>query len=292
MTLKRIERLIDDARDSANMADLDSITDKRIILYMNRVQSMIEDVLFKSNSMNNIFMDSLEITMVPGTTEYALNFDTYGINSIKSVGIKRNSSVGYILDPLSFISEKESGAKIGYSLREGYIVFNFQSQSGSTIVVHYNRKIPTLWKRFGAAISVAAAGTITVGATTDDILVDYDDFFTTVDKDGVILSRNNRILTYTKETGVLTFTVGTVAPIVTSYVIPGKYATTHSQLPSECEKVFLEVLERRLAQRKSEKDMNVISPLTDREISAIDAVFSKGNDDNEVPPTPEYSEFI
>jgi hypothetical protein len=77
-----------------------------------------------------------------------------------------------------------------------------------------------------------------------------------------------------------------------SYVIPGKYATSHSQLPDECEKLFLEVLERRIAQRQSQTDtMSLISPLTAQEEALIDAVFAKGSDDNLVPPIVDYVEF-
>lgn len=291
MTLRRIERLLRDARYSANVQDIDALTDEIMLYYANRTQSMIEDRLFKINSMNNLFMDEQEITIVDGQIEYDLNFDVYALNSIKSVGIRRDASVGYIIEPLDFISEKESGMRLGYYLREGKIGLNFQKTSNGPVVIKYNRKIPSLWKRFGAAITSSGAGTVTVGATTDDILT-FDDFFCTVNADGVIQSRNNRISTYNTATGVLTFTAGTGTIANGEYVVVGKYATTHSQLPQECEKVFLEILERRIAQRQSQADIAVISGLTEAEIQSIEDVFAKGNDDNEVPPTPNYSEFI
>lgn len=291
MTLRRIERLLRDARYSANVQDIDALSDEIMLYYANRTQSMIEDRLFKINSMNNLFMDEQEITIVDGQIEYDLNFDIYALNSIKSVGIRRDASVGYIIEPLDFISEKESGMRLGYYLREGKIGLNFQKTSNGPVVIKYNRKIPSLWKRFGAAITSSGDGTVTVGATTDDILT-FDDFFCTVDADGVIQSRNNRISTYNTATGVLTFTAGTGTIANGEYVVVGKYATTHSQLPQECEKVFLEILERRIAQRQSQADIAVISGLTESEIQSIEDVFAKGNDDNEVPPTPNYSEFI
>ena len=291
MTLRRIERLLRDARYSANVQDIDALSDEIMLYYANRTQSMIEDRLFKINSMNNLFMDEQEITIVDGQIEYDLNFDVYALNSIKSVGIRRDASVGYIIEPLDFISEKESGMRLGYYLREGKIGLNFQKTSNGPVVIKYNRKIPSLWKRFGAAITSSGVGTVTVGATTDDILT-FDDFFCTVDADGAIQSRNNRISTYNTATGVLTFTAGTGTIANGEYVVVGKYATTHSQLPQECEKVFLEILERRIAQRQSQADIAVISGLTEAEIQSIEDVFAKGNDDNEVPPTPNYSEFI
>ena len=140
--------------------------------------------------------------------------------------------------------------------------------------------------------------TLTVGATTEDIL-DIDDYFCTVDINGVIKTRGNRVLTYTKATGVLTFTVGTSVPDTGTnipangqYVIPGEYATSHSQLPRECEKIFLDMLERRVAQRQSQADlMSAITPLTAQEEALVDAVFAKGSDDNLVPPIVDYVEF-
>ena len=43
MTLRRLERLISEARISSNTQDQDSITDSLLVLYANRVQSMIEE---------------------------------------------------------------------------------------------------------------------------------------------------------------------------------------------------------------------------------------------------------
>jgi len=291
MSLRRIEMLLRDARYSSNVQDVDTITDEVMIHYSNRVQSMIEDLIFKINSTNNIFMATQEITMVAGTTLYPLNYDIYGVSAIKSVGIKRTTSAGYIVDPLRYLSEKFSGSSFGYSIQEGNINLNFISASGYPIVVNYVRKIPTLGKRFGK-VSAIGSGTATVPATASTELLDtYDDFFTAVDVDGIVVARNCRITSYVYSTGVITYTGGTGTVAVGNYIIPGKYSTSHSQLPQECEKVFLEVLERRIAQRQSATDMNVISPLTDREIKSVEDVFAKGSDDDAIPPTPMYSEF-
>lgn len=290
--LRRLERLLEEARYSSNTEDVDAITDKLLVRYSNRVQSMIEDAIFKINSMNNIFMGELEITMLDGTIEYDLPFDTYGVSALKSVGIRRNTYNAYAIDPLDFISEKESGQRLGYSLKEKKIVLNFQRSGEGPIVVKYNRKIPGLGKRFGAVTSASGAGTTTVGATTPENILDYDDFFCTVDVEGTILTRGHRILTYNPASGVITYSGGTGVIANGSYVIPGKYATSNSQLPEECEKVFLEILERRIALRQSQTDINVIVPLSEAEFLAIQDVFAKGSDDNDVPPTPAFSEFM
>lgn len=291
MTLRRLERLLSEARLSSNTQDADTITDNLLVLYANRVQSMIEDQVFLSNSSNNIFMSNFPITMVNGQIEYDLPFDIYAKSAIKSVAILLNGDLKNSKDPIPFISEAQDGNKWGYSLKEGKIVLALQRTVTDPISINYVRKIPTLGKRFGAAITASGAGTLTVGATTGDILVDIDDFFSTVDANGTIVSRGNKILTYNKATGVLTFTAGTAGIANGQYVIPGTYATSHSQLPLECEKIFLEILERRISQRQSAADMNIITQLTEGEITLVNAVFAKGTDDNEVPPILDYSEF-
>jgi hypothetical protein len=288
MTLRRLERLISEARLSSNTSDVDVITNNLLTLYSNRVQSMIEDRVFLTSSMNNLFMDDFAITIVDGATEYALPHDIYAKSAIKSVCTV--NADGDVTSKLPYISESQSGVAWGYSLKESSIVFN--KITTDNVSVNYARKIPSLGRRFGAAISAASSGSVTVGATTDDILVDYDDLFSTVDADGLITSYGNKILTYTKATGALTFTPGTGTIVTTNYVIPGRYATSHSQLPLECEKIFLEVLERRIAQRQSQADINIIAQLTAEEIAVVDAVFAKGSEDNEVPPIVEYLEFI
>lgn len=290
MTLRRIEFLLREARLSSNTQDQDAITDDLLVLYSNRVQSMIEDRLFITNSKNNLFMETQEITLDESESEYDLAFDIYAKNAIKSVGVLLESGASTYRDPIPFISESEDGRKWGYSLKEGKIVFKIQRNITQPIGINYIRKIPTLGKRLGVAITAFAAGTLTVGATTVNI-TDFEDFFCTVDANGLVQSRNNKILTYNIATGVLTFTAGTGTIANGQYVIPGKYATSHSQLPAECEKVFLEVLERRISQRQSSTDMNVISPLTEAEIALIDAVFAKGNEDNEIPPIVDNAEF-
>lgn len=298
MTLRRLERLLSEARYSSNTQDQDSLDNPLLTLYANRVQSMIEDKIFLSNSANNIFMAQKDFTIVANTTDYTLPFDVYARNAIKSVNVVRESTYGFLNDKVPFISESESGNKYGYVLKENSIVFNLQRNISDPVRVNYVRKIPSLGRRLGVAITSAGSGTVTVGATTEDIL-DIDDFFSTVDVNGVVKTRNNRVLTYTKATGVLTFTVGTSVPDTATnipangeYVIPGKYATSHSQLPEECEKIFLEVLERRIAQRQSQTDtMSLITPLTAQEEAVIDAVFAKGSDDNLVPPIVDYVEF-
>lgn len=298
MTLRRLERLLSEARLSSNTQDVDTVTDALLVFYANRVQSMIEDKIFLSNSANNLFMGQVQYTIVANQTNYDLPFDIYAKNAIKSVNVVRTSTYGFLNDKVPFISESESGNKYGYVLSENQIVFNLQRNISDPVRVNYDRKIPSLGKRLGAAITAAGSGTVTVGTTTENIL-DIDDYFSTVDINGVIKTRNNRVLTYTPATGVLTFTLGTSVPDTATnipangqYVIPGKYATSHSQLPDECEKIFLEVLERRIAQRQSQTDlMSAIAPLTAQEEALIDAVFAKASDDNLVPPIVDYVEF-
>jgi len=291
MTLRRLERLIQEARFSSNTQDADTISDNLLVHYSNRTQSMIEDRLFMANSSNGLFQEDFTVNIVQGQLNYDLPFDVYAKSAIKSVGIILQGAYGKIKDPIPFISEAESGNKWGYALKESQIMLNLQRSVTEPVVVTYVRKIPTLGLRFGAPISGASSTTVTVGVTEKDIL-DIDDYFSTVDVNGAIKTRGNLISSYDKDTGLLTFIAGTGVPADGEYVIPGKYATSHSQLPLETEKIFLEVLERRVAQRQSATDMNVISPLTDEEIALVDAVFAKGSEDNEVPPVYSYSEYV
>lgn len=290
MTLRRLERLIKEARYSSNTQDTDAVKDGLLVHYSNRVQSMIEDRLFLTNSSNGLFQEDFTVNVVQGQLNYDLPFDIYGKSAIKSVGIQLQGAYGKIKDPIPFISESESGNKWGYALKESQIMLNLQRSVTEPIVVTYVRKIPTVGLRFGTGIAGAGAGTVTVGTTVEDIM-DIDDYFSTVDINGVVKSRGNLITSYDKVTGIIGFVPGNGVPANGEYVIPGKYATSHSQLPLEAEKIFLEVLERRIAQRQSATDIGIISQLTDEEVALVDAVFAKGTDDNEVPPINSYSEY-
>lgn len=289
MTLRRLERLLTEARYSSNTEDITAISDTLLVLYSNRTQSMIEDRLFMANSMNNIFMDELEITIDSDEREYALPHDIYAVNAIKSVSTK--DSDGNVLARLDFIPESQVGLKWGYSLKENNILLD--KKLTDQVFVNYVRKIPTLGKRFGL-VSAIGAGTVTVPATASTELLDnYDDFFSLVDSNGVVVVRNLKVVSYVYTTGVITYSGGTGTVATGLYVIPGKYSTSHSQLPLEAEKIFLEVLERRIAQRQSQADTTtIIAPLTEQECQLVDAVFAKGSEDNEIPPIGEWGEWF
>jgi hypothetical protein len=133
---------------------------------------------------------------------------------------------------------------------------------------------------------------LTIGAQTSDLVSDYADFFCTVDSNGNILSSGNKILSYTNSTGVFTFTKGSGDIQNGQYVILGKYATSHSQLPDECEKYLIIALERMIQYRQSSSDIRISQLFSEEELVTIKEVFADNSYDDAKPPVTEFQEWL
>ena len=145
---------------------------------------------------------------------------------------------------------------------------------------------------FSRAYLSGGVNTLTVGTRTLDELSDYTDYFSTVDSDGNIVSSGNKILTYTYSTGVLTFTKGTGTLQNGQYVISGSYASSHSQLPDECEKYLIIALERMIQYRQSSQDINTSTLFSAEELASIREVFQDNSYDDAKPPVTEWQEWL
>lgn len=290
--MRKLEFLINEAKLSTNTTDINSVSTVLCTQYMNRIHSYVEDLLFLVNDENDLFVADYLFQLVPGQDEYDLPINIYAKSSVDNLAVSFLNGLSNTFLPLKKVSRKQQGFTFGYFIRDNKIVLTPRPTSPLNMKLAYVRKLPTLGPRIGAAISSAGAGTVTTGTVTIDNLTVVDDYFSTVDSTGTITSYNNKILTYTLSTGVITFTAGTGAIANGQYVIPGKYATSHSQLPDECEKYLIMALERMIQYRQSSPDVKVSSLFSAEELTTLKEVFADNSYDDAKPPVTEWQEWL
>lgn len=296
--MRRTELLINEARLSTNTADINAISTALCQQYLNRINSYLEDILFLVNDENDLFMKDWEFNLVAGTDEYTLPIDIYAKSSIDNVAVSFLNGLSQTFLPLKKVSRKQRGFTFGYFVQGNQIVFTPKPQSPLRIKTSYQQKLPSLSARIGK-ISSFTTSTIVL---TDYIsgLSSLDDFICIVDANGIILNKSTDvngntvfvpITLISDSSGTLTLS-STTGAVNNAYVVSGRYASSHSQIPDECEKYLITALERMIQYRQSSSDINTSSIFSSEELSTIKEVFADNSYDDAKPPVTEWQEWL
>lgn len=285
--MRRVDYLIGDARLSTNTQDTEAITPYQCVHFLNKAQSFLQSLIFTQNNEAKIFGGEITFYLVPGTDSYQLPLDIYARNSVNNVSyvVENGSSKYYSRIPC--ISEKNRGGASGYFTSDNNIIFSPLPTQAHKVSVSYNKKVPTLGTRHGKIITVNTNTSLVldVGYTP---MTDVDDFFTVVDKDGNIIKSGIEVNQTTN-----TLTVSDTSDILVGhYVVPGKYSTTHSKLPDECEDALISALQKFITARMSSNDLPVEKAFSDEFMQSVAALFAENDGDAMTPPVTEYSEWF
>jgi hypothetical protein len=286
--MRRTELLFNEARTSTNTTDISSVSYALLQGYINRIQSYMEDILFLSNSENDLFISDFIFQLVPGKDEYPLPTNIYAKSSIDNLAVSFLNGISNTYLPLKKVSRKQQGFTFGYFIREDKIVLTPRPSSPLNMKMAYVRKLPTLGIR-GAVVSSTTPTTIVVTGYQSGFET-LSDYISIVDKDGTILV-SELYMAYDSVTSTFTVTSTTGIPNG-AFVVTGKYSTTHSQLPDECEKYLLIALERLIQYRQSSPDIKVSSVFTAEELATIKEVFADNSYDDAKPPVTEWQEWL
>lgn len=286
--MRRLELLINEARQSTNTTDINSVSLLLCQAYMNRIHSYMEDLLFLVNDENDLFLKDFEFNLVPGKDEYDLPVDIYAKSSIDNVAVSFLNGLSQTFLPLKKVSRKQRGFTFGYFVQEKQIVFTPKPQSPLRIKMTYQRKVPSLGVRIGQITSFSANQMI-----FDEYVANYSDiadYFTVVSSTGVIKQAN--IQASNQVTGQID-TVTTLSGIaIGDYIICGNFSSSHSQLPDECEKYLITALERMIQYRQSSSDIKVSDLFSSEELATIKEVFADNSYDDAKPPVTEWQEWL
>ena len=209
---------------------------------------------------------------------YAMPTNIYTDNAINAVFLDVNGSERY--------------SKLRYN--QDYIVANkkiellFEPRTETKMKVDYTYKLNELSTRIGK-VSAKTATTITLtGFDAEEDITDYDDYFTIVDRDGVIIDQEMIIESYVKATGVIT-TSSTITAPVNSYVVLGGIASTNSELPDACEKYMTLYVNRMVHYINSSRaDMEASMIFSSEEKNDIQLLFAKNESDVKYPEIVDY----
>jgi hypothetical protein len=296
--MRRLELLINEAKLSTNTTDIGSVSNLLCQGYMNRIGSYVEDLMFLVNDENDLFVSDYIFQLVPGQDEYPLPTNIYAKSSIDNLAVSFLNGLSNTYLPLKKVSRKQQGFTFGYFVREDKIVLTPRPTSPLNMKMAYVRKLPTLGLRGG----IVASKTLTTITLTPSTYVtafeSLSDYFCSVDSSGTIkasglpMSMAITLDISGNVTSAIITTTDTSLVAAGDYIVSGKYATTHSQLPDECEKYLIIALERMIQYRQSSSDINTSSLFSNEELSAIREVFEDNSYDDAKPPVTEWQEWM
>lgn len=282
------ERIIEEARLSTNIDSEDAVSDKLCVIYLNRIQSHIQDIITNTNTESRFFKGNAVFQLTPGYDTYQLPFDIYNRNAINTVQIRYSSGSNYSYMSLRKISEKRRGQETGYFVYDDKIVLTPNPLTSDTILISYQKKLPKLGLRLGNIVSVIG-NTVTFTNNIGKKISDSADYFSTIDSSGNIVTYANKVVSDTLTSVDVSDSTGIVAG---QTIIAGDYSCNISRLPDECEKLLTYMLERMMLARLSSKDLQLSSLFTDEILSQLKNVFQENSGDVFTPPTPEWSEWM
>jgi hypothetical protein len=233
--MQRLSFLINKVRENTNLTDKNGMSDAQVIRHFEDAQKTIQSIIHQAELEPDLFVKTKVITVTSGEVTADLPADVFRDNAILYVTISDKTK------PLTKIQSYERGSRQGYFLENKTIGFSTALLlSYSTFNVKYFRRLPTLDIRRGKLSVVGASSLTLTGQSTTLDLTSLADYFTVVDKDGTIIQDGLPLTAYNAGTGVIT-TSGVDTGIVTTahYVVLGKRATSHSELPDECEPYLL-----------------------------------------------------
>jgi hypothetical protein len=113
----------------------------------------------------------------------------------------------------------------------------------------------------------------------DDLENGWVDYVCVVDSTGEILVRDVEVNSYDPDTRVLNCSEGELFEMEDNFIVFGKYATTHSQLPDVCERYLADYMALRIQMRDSSTESADTSPvLMAIEQEILDAVANLEED--------------
>ena len=285
--MRRLELLINEAKISTNTSDIASISSLLLQGYINRIHSYLEDLLFLVNDENDLFVSDYTFQLVPGQDEYNLPANIYAKSSIDNLAVSFLNGLSNTYLPLKKVSRKQQGFTFGYFVREDKIVLTPRPTSPLNMKLAYVRKLPTLGIR-GAEVASTTSTQIIVANYVSGFET-LSDYISIVDKAGTIISSG---LTFTSGGSTAFIVPNTTGILPGHYVISGKYASSHSQLPDECEKYLITALERMIQYRQSSSDINTSNIFSAEELVTIKEVFADNSYDDAKPPVTEWQEWL
>lgn len=308
--MRRLEHLISQVRrqtDNEVIGDDDGISKNELIWYFNEAQTNLQEAII--NTYRKSFSEVAYISAVGSQEEYSLPDYTFSGQSVVKIDYSHDGQAkNYIpLNKVEFVEQRSiNGVPLFYVLRKNKVIFNPIPQSSITNAfrVTYNKALPMLdVRRSTVKAKTEGAGTLTAltleptftGFSVDDWA--DDDYLTVIGADGTIKCPK---IAYTAVSalGVLTMPTHTYLTgetvTVGDYVVPGERATTHSELPDNCERYLVSYVVWKILKRDSSKDSQEhLQELVMMSQQIVDTYAGAAQDITRIPViNTDWSEYV
>jgi len=277
--LQRVDHLITKVREETDNKDNETISDYEIVGYINDGQRMIQSIIFESNPSADVFVKPYAIITENDKIEYKLPSDIYAQNSVVSLGYVSNQR---ILQNLRRVAFRERTVLYGYSTQRNNIILSSSpnlSLSRNLLMTYYHQ-VPLVGQRIGQISEVNGQEITIKSALIDDWDTRYE-YISICDQKGNIHTEadsygNQLPLELYVETvrGKKIIVEGDISNLeVGQYVVTGRNATTHSQLPIECENYLKAYIMRRMLKRTSSMELQAQEVFSTQEVQALASLF-------------------
>lgn len=285
--MRRLELLINDIRFNADQINTSRYPSQRLMKFFSDAQRELQSLIVSNDAANKWFIKAKIQDLSYGVEEYALPDDIFALSYVLDVKRAYNQGADIVYYPLIKISDKELRRASGYSLAgNSFFISPLPTINlASGIQIKYVKQLATLSLRWGVISSFTSGVSIQLGAgylTTQ--MTDYDDFVTVVDKDGVIKQSGIRVTGYNTGTGLVSTSDTLTGIAAGDYVVVGKLATSHSELPDVCEGVLTSMVERAIQRTDASQEFTWASLVTQEQKAAILAVVAGAQHDVMYPP--------
>lgn len=280
--LPRTDILINRVRQESDTTDNNSLGDTVVVNYLNDAQRTIQNLIFQSDKLNNVFTTYTSIEPINGQTEYDLPSNVYAENSIISVWtLNSNNSPGQRYSKTAF---GEAANIYGYSVRNNKIVFS--NSPSQRVLVVYNYRLPLMGLRTAQIASIAGQVITLEGSNLIEGFDSNSEYITIVDKYGTQIATSIYIdslvgITLTVEGDITSAEAG-------QYIVSGKNSSSHSSLPEECETYLKIFTERKIVAHINSTKISSTSIFSEEERKDLIDLFEDKHSDIEYPVIVDY----
>jgi hypothetical protein len=276
--MRRVDYLIsavrEVARNSPNPDSTVSILDNTILQYLNDAQTRLSTLFLGLKNVQRPFLTEKTISIVANQEAYSVP-DRMAMN--KHIHQVMYSSSGqaqdYVTLPKLNIFNRDLNTTTypwGYYVSNGRInLIPVPSSATGTLKILYDRALDQMDKRRGqitvvTGLTATTFTSITIATSPDETStpnLTTIDYVCINDADGVVKAASIPVGSYVAGTDVLTpragFTFVTAGESIAvgDYVTFGKYSTTHSKLPDECESYLIHYAAEACLHQESSQDV-------------------------------------
>ena len=313
MSSRLVNRLIEQVRrqtENVDFSDSVGITDAEFLQFLNDAQHRLQSLITSAHP--TVFINEKELDVIVDLEKYNIPSDALMQNKLVTVEYSPSGAFEdyYHLEPTRMKSRDTAvqGFPVSYIRRSGQILLQPRPQQAGLLRVNYVKRLWELDKRRGVvqtAVLNNSARTITslqldassASPALDVPSISEHNHLCIVDRDGNMKMQNIPFESIDAATGVVTLSSGftfesgeSISPGY--YVVGGRDASTHSELPRMCERYLIAYCAWKILKRDSSIDSSEQQgELAEIESDIVNSYSDISDDVTYVPQLNHWSDW-